>query len=456
MRAAGLAGLAEVAEQPHAPAVGRLGQPEHGIELGRRQPLVRDVGLRQLDQPALLHDVGQAVGHPGLGRLAIAAGAAGLLEVAFDALGHVEVRDEAHVGLVDAHAEGDRGHHHERAAAVLAAAQEGSLVAGAQRGLHAGVIRQRGHAVLVQEGRHLLDRIAGQAVDDAGLARMLVADEAQQLLARLALLDDPVADVGPVEAGHEHPRAGEQPLLDLQPRRRIGGGGQRDARHLRKALAQQAELAVLGAEVVAPLRHAVRLVDREQRQPALRLHVVEQPQAALAQQPFGRDVDEVELAGAHPALDRRRLGAAQCAVEKGRAHAQLGQRGHLVLHQCDQRRDHHAHAMPHQCRDLVGQRLAAAGGHQHQRVAAAGHVLDHLALETAEGAVAEHLGEDRGSAAQVVRNGVHRPERSEIGAAATVRRNAAAVRTASLACVHALNVRPVFHPARRVRRADRR
>jgi hypothetical protein len=45
------------------------------------------------------------------------------------------------------------------------------------------------------------------AVDDAGLALVLVAQQAQQLRARLVLLDDGVADVGPVEAGHEGARA---------------------------------------------------------------------------------------------------------------------------------------------------------------------------------------------------------------------------------------------------------
>ena len=50
----------------------------------------------------------------------------------------------------------------------------------------------------------------------------------------------------------------------------------------------------------------------------------------------------------------------------------------------------HAGAGPHQRGDLVAQRLAAAGGHQHQRVAAADQVLDHILLVTAERVVAEH------------------------------------------------------------------
>jgi hypothetical protein len=51
----------------------------------------------------------QAVAEPGVGRQAVAAGAAGLLVVGLDALRQVQVGDEAHVRLVDAHAEGDGG-----------------------------------------------------------------------------------------------------------------------------------------------------------------------------------------------------------------------------------------------------------------------------------------------------------------------------------------------------------
>ena len=73
------------------------------------------------------------------------------------------------------------------------------------------------------------------------------------------------------------------------------------------------------------------------------------------------------------------------------AHAELGQRRDLVLHQRDERRDHHAYAFAQQRRDLVAQRLAAARGHQHQRVAAAGDVVYDLCLVPAERSITEYL-----------------------------------------------------------------
>ena len=79
----------------------------------------------------------QAVDHPDLRRQPVAAGAAGFLVIGLQALRRVEMGDEAHVGLVDAHAEGDgRRHHH---AVVL---QEPALVLRPHLGGQPGVIGQ--------------------------------------------------------------------------------------------------------------------------------------------------------------------------------------------------------------------------------------------------------------------------------------------------------------------------
>ena len=73
--------------------------------------------------------------------------------------------DEADVGLVDAHAESDGGHHHD---ALLA--QEAVLVAAAHIGVEPGVVGQRTDAFVVEPGRRLLHPLAALAVDDAGVA----------------------------------------------------------------------------------------------------------------------------------------------------------------------------------------------------------------------------------------------------------------------------------------------
>ena len=56
---------------------------------------------------------------------------------------------------------------------------------------------------------------------------------------------------------------------------------------------QGRELQVFGAEIVAPLRDAVRFVDGEQGQLAGFAQGVEHGQRAVEQQAFGGNVDEV-------------------------------------------------------------------------------------------------------------------------------------------------------------------
>src|SRR5579862_3994344 len=54
-----------------------------------------------------------------------------------------------------------------------------------------------------------------------------------------------------------------QLLQDVVPHLLRGAGSERRNRKIRKTRAQAAELAIVGAKFVAPLRNAVRLIDRE-------------------------------------------------------------------------------------------------------------------------------------------------------------------------------------------------
>ena len=152
------------------------------------------------------------------------------------------------------------------------------------------------------------------------------------------------------------------------------------------ALVQHRELEVLGPEVVAPLRDAVRFVDSEEGD----ADPVEQRQRAIAHQAFGGDVEEVERARAGVGLDRPDFVESKRRVQVRSAHARLPQRLHLVLHQCDQRRDDDRDTVAEKGRDLVAERLAAAGGHDHEAVAAACDMLDDRFLLVSEHAVSEN------------------------------------------------------------------
>ena len=64
--------------------------------------------------------------------------------------------------------------------------------------------------------------------------------------------------------------------------------------------------------------------------------------------------------------------------------ARFGRKGahgiHLVLHQGDERRDDDRHTVHQECRQLVAQRFASAGRHQHESILALQHVADHRLL----------------------------------------------------------------------------
>ena len=158
----------------------------------------------------------------------------------------------------------------------------------ARRRVHAGVIRQRRDALLVEPLGRVLDLAARQAIDDARFARVR-REEILELAPRLVLLDDAVADVRPVEARDELLRRSSASRSTIS--RRVGASAVAVSAMrgtFGKRSCSTVELAVFGPEIVAPLRDAVRLVDREQRDLAAREHV----EAALGQQPLGRDVQQ--------------------------------------------------------------------------------------------------------------------------------------------------------------------
>ena len=118
-------------------------------------------------------------------------------------------------------------------------------------------------------------------------------------------------------------------------------------------------------------------------------HAREQVQRVRHREPLRGDIEQVELAVAERPFDRAGLARRQGGIERGGAHPGLAQRVDLVLHQRDQRRDDDPDPRPQQRGQLVAQRLAAAGRHQHERVAAGGDVLDDLLLLAAEARIAE-------------------------------------------------------------------
>ncbi len=249
------------------------------------------------------------------------------------------------------------------------------------------MIGQRLDAGLGQCGRGVFDLGARQAVDDAGVACVPLRDESLELRRRVLLVDDFISDVRPIETRDKARRAGKpEPVDDLLSGEFVGRGGQRDARHIGKTLCDHGQADIFRTEVVPPLRHAMGLVDRKQGD----VSAAEQGKAARRQQPLRRDVEQIQIAGDEPRLDRGGFFKGQRGIQHRRPDAGLEQACDLVAHQRDQRRDDDAAALSQQGRQLIAQRLAAAGRHQHQAIAAVRDMPDDLFLRAPKARQAEH------------------------------------------------------------------
>ena len=229
-----------------------LVDPEDGV--GRR--------VLVLDEHFLEEPVARRVEQQAMGGLAVSTGPPGLLVIGFERPRQVEMDHRADVGFVDAHPEGvgrddDLGLPGHESVLGL-----GAFVAGEAR-----VVDDHLAAEFLLEV--LADRLAlrpARGVDDGragGLAQRL--GQRGELVVVAPGLDDGVAQVGAVEPGDELGVVAEVELVGDVAADDVGRrGGEGDAGGRADLSTGQADPGVVGAEVVAPLADAVRLVDRQE------------------------------------------------------------------------------------------------------------------------------------------------------------------------------------------------
>ena len=361
--AAGRRGLAEIGEQRPTAAAMRLAQRHQRVEAVHGDPLALLI-LAFQDMPAAARHVLHAVEGQRIGGQTVAPGAADLLIPALDVLRHVGVADETHVWLVYPHAEGDGG---DRDDAVLA--QEAVLRGAARPVGQAGVIGHGVVARLAQRLRQLLGAPAGPAIDDAAFALMR-GDEARDLAVGAVLRRHRQPDVGAVEPHDEAPgRVVEQARLDVVAGCGVGGGGEGDGLGAAERRPQLAELEIFRAEIVPPLRHAMRLVDGEQADSA----ALQERRGFRLQQALRRGVEQAQRPVARGAADAPVLARRVVRIDAARRYAHRRQLADLIAHERNQRRHDHGESAPHDGRQLVAQRLAAAGGHDGEDILAGQH-----------------------------------------------------------------------------------
>ena len=220
------------------------------------------------------------------------------------------------------------------------------------------------------------------------------AEHVEQLLLQLIAEQHAIHEVRAIERPHFLERVPQPELRDDVAAHAAGGRRRErvDAR-LRQQRANLAEPAVLGPEVMSPLADAVRFVHGDEAHADLG-EPAHEAIAAIADEPFGGHVQESRLAVAHALHHGALLLLVERAVVAGRRHAVGVEAVHLVLHERDERRHHHGQTGAQQRGGLEAQRLATAGRHHEQRVAAREDRVHHLALVRPELRVAPIACED--------------------------------------------------------------
>ncbi len=261
------------------------------------------------------------------------------------------MHDKAHVRFVDAHPKRDRGHDD-----LHVVAQKRALILRALLVGKSGVIRLRGEPVAFQRARQLVHLPAREAINNAGLLRMLL-QELQRLAERIFLGHNAEHKVLAIEAGNELLRGREvERRANILAHAQCRRGREREAHGLGKARAAGHNLPILRTKIMAPFRNAMRLINRE----AIDVERRKQCERFRFQQSLGRDIEQLHFAATHALAVVLIFFGRERAIQKHRGHAELLQLRHLILHQGNERRNHDGQALKEQRRKLIAQRFAAA------------------------------------------------------------------------------------------------
>ncbi len=204
---------------------------------------------------------------------------------------------------------------------------------------------------------------------------------------------DPQLDIGTIESRHDDARL-RQPEKVHDVVANFRGRRGRECRHRRPAGTPVAattaggagfQAPVVGPEIVAPLRHAVRLVNDE---PGDR-HVAQESDEVIGREPLGREIQEPDIARTG-GRERVPTGIArQERMKGGCADAAPVQLVHLVLHQRNQRRDDNRRAGQEEGGQLKAERFTGTGRHDREDVVPLDHGAHEIFLTGTKRRVAE-------------------------------------------------------------------
>jgi hypothetical protein len=203
-----------------------------------------------------------------------------------------------------------------------------------------GVIGERAPAGAREFGGELFRPAPRGAINDARFAPVRV-EPVEELAGGVRFRPHGQKQVRSIEGAYENPWAPDEQLLgDFRPRRLVCGRRHSDHLDAWERFRDLAQTQIFRAEIVTPLRDAMRLVDREK----IDLDLPQSGDHVVAQQPFGRYIEKSERTLVEAARDPPSFVGVGGGIEARRLDACLAQLGDLVAHQRNQRRNHKGEA----------------------------------------------------------------------------------------------------------------
>ena len=351
--------LAKIVQERMPPADRGLTKPGQCIELLLLDFLIPGICIRIVDEPELFCHIVPVVEEDTLTGHTVPPRPSGLLVIGFDVFREIVVQDKPDIRFIDSHAKGNG-----RTAHLYFIPDKRFLVLPADMIRETSMIRERGISLCLQIRGELFGMFPGKTVDDAGCVPVGF-QKRKDLPFRIAGFTDFIGEVFPVERTHEHTGVLQAQFTDDIILHGTGGSrGHRDHRDVRPGLLDHPEFPVLGTEVMTPPGDTVRLVDRNKRKGETLQH----PDKPVADEALGRDIEQVDPPVSKSSLHISFFLRGLITRDGRRTYPFLAKVVHLILHERDERRDHHPQGIGVHRKDLVTERFSPAGCLEEQHI----------------------------------------------------------------------------------------
>ena len=289
--------------------------------------------------------------------------------------------DVGHVRLIDSHSERVRSDHY-----ILAIVNEILLIPHALTVVESRVIARCGETVFIQKIAYFFNVSSRLAVNDSAFIVPLTDKVDQRILLPTRRMHLKI-QIRSVKARDYTERRTKRELFGNIVAHELGcrRGKRRNHGTVRQGGNKSRNFQIARSEIVAPLRNAMCLIDRDHSDIKTACEIAK----ALRFKPLGGDIHDLIHPRAQVIINLQKLIISQRAVDISGGYVRALERHDLILHQGDQRRHDKGDPPEHQSGDLITKALSAARRHYPKHVAPAGDRIDQALLPRAKFRISE-------------------------------------------------------------------